>query len=327
MPSGITHMLLAKTFNEKSNHGNDDLEFLLDEKLKIFQVGSLGPDLAYSQQHPLRDLFNDEDENADLFHYSQTNQIPLRAFSKIRHLTPGDDRDSKFAFFLGYTAHIIADGIVHPFVRDKVGNYDVAASQHRALEMRLDAILLNHLAAPGTNMIDVNFGELHDQIKDLKRNDLKSISVLFSELLADVYGKSVSPDRIEDWVGDLHSLFEAAANKNNNFYAWIPGMSTYLYNDTSAVIANQEQDNWLRNSQAVGRNSNFVGRDIHFLHDCLPRFYKTFSQKALEIYSYVYSGGPSLDEKVIPAINLDTGRLLATNGGKNLDHPAILWEA
>ncbi len=62
MPSGITHMLLMKTFNEESKHGSEGLEFLLDEHLKTLQVGSLGPNLAYSQQLPNRDLFSSEDE-------------------------------------------------------------------------------------------------------------------------------------------------------------------------------------------------------------------------------------------------------------------------
>ncbi len=28
-----------------------------------------------------------------------------------------------FTFFLGYISHVLADGIIHPFVRDKVGEY------------------------------------------------------------------------------------------------------------------------------------------------------------------------------------------------------------
>ncbi|MAF79233.1 MAG: hypothetical protein CME60_13810, partial [Halobacteriovoraceae bacterium] len=55
----------------------------------------------------------------------------------------GDQKDEAFSFFLGFASHVVADGVIHPFVRDKVGDYDNNATEHRLLEMRLDVILLN----------------------------------------------------------------------------------------------------------------------------------------------------------------------------------------
>lgn len=325
MPSGITHMLLMKTFNEESKHGNDNLEALLDEKLKVLQVGALGPDLAYSQQTPDRDLFSNDDDFADLFHYTNTSGIPLEAFRRIKKMPTCAEKDTCFTFFLGFTAHIVADGIIHPFVRDKVGNYEDASGPHRALEMRLDAIFLDHLATKAGTSIDINFGELHDQIKDVTKEELKIISPLFSSLIQEVYGKNLASEKIEDWVDDLHGIFEMAANEGNCYYARFPGMKSYLYNDTKVVLANKENDLWLRNNNVVGRRQSFLGRDIHFLNDCVPQFYKVFSKIALLAYAHVYENGAEVDSNLITAINLDTGRMLADTGGKNLDQPAVYW--
>jgi hypothetical protein len=324
MPSGITHMLLAKSFNEGASHGHEDLELLLAEHVKIFQVGALAPDLAYSQQLPNRDLFNDQDEFADLFHYKLTNQVPLRAFAEIRTTEPLTRKDKLFAFFLGYCSHMIADGIIHPFVRDKVGNYfdKGVAGRHRALEMRLDCIFLDHL----TGGIDVNFAELHDQIKDVTKPDLVEISDLFSRMISSVYKTMVEPPTIVEWVDDLHDIFEIAANSNNCYYARFPGMSTYLYNDSAQVLANKEQDLLLRRNESVGRVQNFAGRDIHFLRDCVPLFYRRLAEFAVPAYDFVFSNGRSLDEDLLPSINLDTGRSLVKADGNDLNQPPILWE-
>lgn len=326
MPSGITHMLLAKTFNENSSHGNLDLEMLLDEKLKIFQLGALGPDLAYSQQLPHRDFFSDEDENADLFHYEKTNEIPLNAFKNIKNITDKKDKADKFAFFMGYTSHLVADGIIHPFVRDKVGDYKDAAGPHRALEMRLDAIFLDHLSTKSGSSIDINFAELHDQIKDVKKDELASIALLFSQLLKMVYNRDIKPERIQDWVDDLHDLFEIAANKNNCYYAIFPKMSSYLYNDTKKILANKDRDLWLRNADVKGRSQSFLKRDVHFLNDCIPQFYSVFKNLALKIHSWVYENGPEVTDDLVPPINLDVGRIVTANYiPSDLDKPVIFW--
>ena len=326
MPSGITHMLLAQTFNEKSGHGNDSLEFLLDEKLKVFQVGALAPDIAYSQNaRPWRNLLKSESGTADLLHYKQTNQVPLQALESIQQLAPSADKDNQFAFFLGYISHIVADGIVHPFVRDKVGNYEVASGEHRALEMRLDAIFLDSLMEG----VNINYANLHDQIKDASKEELDSVLNLFSKLLEEVYQIKFGSHRIADWIDDLHDLFEIAENENNCFYASFPGMGTFLYNDTAEVLANKDADLWLRNNEAVGRKQNFLGQDVHFLDDCVPRFHRAFAKIAVSAYEWVYNAGPALSAEMIPAINLDTGRLFTADdsAGINLDHPAEFWRA
>lgn len=325
MPSGITHILLVKTLNENSNHQNEDLKALLDEKIKVVQLGALAPDLAYSQQTPLVDLISDEDEFADLFHYENTNQIPLKAFEQIKNLPLSSKKDTLFSFFLGYVAHLVADGIIHPFVRDKVGNYEDASSDHRALEMRLDAIFLDFLTNKTGTAVDVNIAGIQDQIGDVKPKDLLEIANLFSDLIDKVYNRKIQPDRIVNWVNDLKSIFNVAANANNCYYAYIPGLKSYLYNDTEKVLAEKDKDLWLKKSDAVGRSENFLGRDIHFLNDCVPQFYRYFGELALQIYLFCYEDGPAISPSKLDAINLDTGRPLVAAHGKDLDSKAVYW--
>lgn len=325
MPSGITHILLVKTLNENSSHQNEDLKALLDDKLKILQLGALAPDLAYSQATPITDLFGNEDTFADLFHYENTNQIPLRAFEIVRNLPSGNNKDVLFSFFLGYVSHLVADGIIHPFVRDKVGNYKDACADHRALEMRLDAIFLHSLTRSHGTSVDVNIAGIQDQIGDVKNEDLSDIANLFSDLINEVYGKKIAPHRIVNWVSDLKGIFNTAANENNCYYAYIPGLDKLLYNDTSKVLLQKEKDLWLRKSEAIGRTQNFLGKDVHFLNDCIPQFYRYFNEVALALYLYCYENGPSLSHAKLEAINLDTGRPLLANQGNDLDSQVAYW--
>lgn len=325
MPSGLTHILLSRTLNQNSPFKNDDLVDLLDAKNKVFQLGALAPDLAYSQQTPLDDLMSDEDEFADLFHYERTNQIPLKAFDKIKALPEGNTKDILFCFFLGYVSHLVADGIIHPFVRDKVGNYEDNSNEHRALEMRLDAIFLDHITNKYGTSVDVNVAGLQDQIGDVKSAELGVISKVFSELILDVYGRNLDPEEIVDWVSDLKGIFNTAANKNNCYYAYIPGMKTYLYNDTKKVLKNKEQDLLLKVGEAKGRTQNFLGKDVHFLNDCVPQFYRYFGEIALQAYMFCYQNGPAISASMLDAINLDTGRSLLADGGKDLDSTVAYW--
>lgn len=160
MPCGYTHILLAKTLVEKTNLTDHELGLLLAENMKYFQLGALGPDLPYSQ---LMGLTNRGTAKiADKFHYNKTNNIPIRAFNRIKALE-GDEKDQAFAFFLGYACHVVADGIIHPFIRDKVGDYAENTKEHRTLEMRLDVIFLNELTKSPGHALSLNYTNMHDQ--------------------------------------------------------------------------------------------------------------------------------------------------------------------
>lgn len=328
MPAGITHVLLAKTLTEKMPNRNENLCALLDEKIKYFQLGALGPDLAYSQAVPVKKWFTKDHKRADLFHYVKTNEIPLTALERIRQINDEDERDNKFSFFLGYMSHTVADGIIHPFVRDMVGDYDDAATEHRELEMKLDVIFLNYLSSKTGEPLNINYTKIQDQLKDIPTEKLAPIAKLFSDLIYDVYGVDVAPGDIIDWVDDLEELFEAAANKNYRWYSWMPGTGSVLYDDMEKLMNEKDKYLILKADMAVNRETTFLSREVHFLNDCVPQFYKVFSGIAKAAYEYVYENGPMLDEEILKPINLDTGRTTADGSrGKNLDSPVLYWEA
>jgi hypothetical protein len=320
MPSGYTHMLLVKTFPEKSGLKDEDLGLLLDSYMPYFQLGSIGPDLPYSQE-----VFSVTDRKevkiADKFHYEKTTEIPLRAFELIKTLNE-EQKDQAFAFILGFVAHIVADGLIHPYVRDKVGDYTNNKDAHRMLEMRLDVFFLDYLTNGNGKSLNLNHTNMHDQILDSLEN-FSHVSKLFAKVVSEVHQVELSSSTVEEWARDMHKIFEVAENSNNQFYAKFPGAAGYLFKDKDEVLKNHQSDLLLRADEAKGRERNFAGRDIHFFNDCVPSFYKVFKAIALKAYSYVYSNGAALNPADFPAINLDTGRPLIA--GNDLNQKAPYW--
>ena len=285
MPSGYTHCFLARNFNVLSKMQNDDLKFLLNEKIKYFQVGAIGPDLPYSQ---LLRPQNSLEKIADDFHYKSTNRLYLEALQEIKKMPEGDNRDETFCFFLGFASHVVADGVIHPFVRDKVGDYEQNSTDHRLLEMRLDVILLNEYTKLSGHAVNLNTSDYHHQIKDVLSKDFSHISTLFAGLIKNLYGYDVDKTNIEDWVDDMHDMFGIAEGKYNQFYAWVPGLKDYLYRDHDDLLKNKEKDLVLEEREAKGRSINFAGRKVHFINECIPMFYSAFTPLALKSFKYVY---------------------------------------
>lgn len=325
MPSGYTHMLLARTFNEEAKLTEHELGFLLAENLKYFQLGALGPDLPYSQE--LTATNRKAMKMADRFHYEKTNQIPIRAFNRIKSMPAGNEQDQAFAFFLGFASHIVADGIIHPFIRDKVGDYNENKTPHRTLEMRLDVIFLDYLTKSSGRGQNLNYTNMHDQVIDPLSKNFDHVSSLFARLIFEVYGGAFLPNaEIEDWIKGIHRVFGLAESSNNQFYAGFPILKDFLFHDKETVLKEAENDLLLKVNAAKGRDVNFAGRDIHFLKDCVPSFHKTFRKVAIAAYAFVYEGGFKFDATILPPINLDTGRSLLVADGNNLGAKADYWE-
>lgn len=323
MPSGYTHMLLARTFKEKAGLIDHEIGFLLDENIKYLQLGSLGPDLPYSQEMTLTN--RSAVQIANKFHYEKTNQIPIRAFNRIKSMVDDEKKAQAFAFFLGYASHVVADGIIHPFVRDKVGDYEENKAPHRTLEMRLDVLFLDYLTKQSGKGQELNNTNFHDQITDPLTKDFSHISTLFSRLIFEVYGPRLHSTEIESWVQGMHKVFGIAESSNNQFYSWLPVMKEYLFHNHKDVLDRSGDDLLLKRNDAKGRPANFADKDIHFLNDCVPEFYRVFKKIALAAYSFVYEEGEKFDSSKLPAINLDTGRALLAADGKDLNSSPVYW--
>lgn len=311
MASGLTHILLTKKLQDKFEDGQ--LKNILAYAADTFQVGAVAPDLPYASIADNDFFFSNESPLADDFHYRLTNQMPLQSFRKLRSLKGqiGEELHYHlFSFFLGYTSHILADGIIHPFVRDKVGEYIDNQAEHRSLEMQLDVLFFEELTKKSGFAAELNYTNVHDEISNflaLEFND--EIVKTFSDMIETVYGQQCSVDKIQGWIKGLHRMFEVAEGDHPRFYRNLKANS-FTFRNREDI----DKDRAVTLRKPKDRDVNFLNvEEVNFLHDCIPQYYNRFVLVATKAYEYVFEDGQELNENDIPPINLDTGRLLPAN--------------
>lgn len=318
MPSGITHFLLTRYFNDRNR--NRKLRKILADSVYFIQVGSVAPDLPYSSIVDT-DILHSETDLADDFHYKKTNQIPLKAFKYLKEnenkYTTTELRYA-FAFFLGYTSHVIADGIIHPFVRDMVGNYEENKFKHRQLEMRLDVLFYNRYTKSSGGQ-EFNYSNIHDELKNFESyTEAKTVLELFSKHIKDIYKKEFDGKKILGWINGLHTLLEIAEGDHHSWYAGIPIIGEQLYSNYDVLIK-KENELIVLEKPVDGVSENFLHTDkINFFEDCIPRYVSVFTRIAKKAYNYVFENGEELTEEDVPPIDLDTGRPLGQREELNL---------
>ena len=327
MASGITHILLMK--NLQSILPDNDLKMILQSGRDFLQVGAVGPDLPYASIADDDLFFKTQSELADKFHYEKTNQLILRAFEEIKNNSPSYTPREKrfmFCFFLGFASHIVADGITHPFIRDKVGNYNEHQTEHRVLEMQLDVLLYHHLTLNTNRPIELNYSNIHDELINFDKDfypEVDKVLELFSSLITEVYDLNYDPSLISSWVRGLHRMFGVAEGDHPKIYRIIDFVNDFLFADYADLLS--RYDSILTLEKPVDRDYNFLRKPrIHFFDDCLPRFYEIFIPLANKCYDLIYNNTGEITNEDIPPIDLDTGRDLAYNN--NLDVTPTFWE-
>lgn len=327
MPSGITHMFLVRDFLNKPDHDLDsDLKMKLAAGLSYFQTGAVGPDLPYASSLD-SNLFSSETEAADLFHYNLTNKMVLEAFTNLKPMKSslsGFELDCAFAFFLGYASHIIADGVMHPFVRDKVGDYEDNKTAHRILEMKLDVILVDDHYKHITPRLNLNFTNVHDELLNIigdANETTRKVLTFFSNAIKSVYALSYDVDDIIRWIKALHGMLGFAEGDHPYIYRYITSELGLTFKNASDLA--DERDDILNLTKPIDREVNFLNRpSIHFIDDCIPRFHAKFHAFSNKAYLYIYQNGPALTPVDLPEINLDTGRYISNN---KLEEIPALW--
>lgn len=311
MASGLTHILLTKKLQDKFEDG--DLKNILAFAADSFQVGSVAPDLPYASIADNDFIFANESSLADDFHYKLTNQLPLQSLVRLKELKGQLDDEilyHMFSFFLGYISHVLADGIIHPFVRDKVGEYNENQAEHRSLEMQLDVLFFEELTAGSGFASELNYTNIHDEIENFLNLEFKNKIVLaFSDLINAVYGQNYTEDKILGWIKGLHRMFEVAEGDHPRFYRNLK-LNTFTFRNREDI--NREKA--VKLEKPKDREINFLEvNEIDYFKDCIPQYYKRFVALAQRAFRFVFEDGPALSEDDIPAINLDTGRLLPAN--------------
>ncbi len=325
MASGITHILLMKCLNDKIE--NTRLRNILAFSKDFLQVGAIAPDLPYASIADDDFFFSTESKLADKFHYNNTNEIPLRA---LRFLKKKKNTLSKstlrymFSFYIGYISHLIADGIIHPFVRDMVGDYKENQTAHRKLEMQLDVLLFNYITRFSGHPIELNYSNIHDELKNFYSGfyiETKTVVNSFSKLINEVYQWDCPADEILGWVKGLHRMFDIAEGDHPAIYKNIGFVNDFLFQDYEDLLDRYEKIVVLK--KPVDRNENFLRQpEVHFFDDCIPQFYKKFVPVLNKSYQYVFNSGDEPTEGDISRIDFDTGRPLAAN---DLDNIPSYW--
>jgi hypothetical protein len=134
------------------------------------------------------------------------NRLPLLGIKRVKDLTQQGvgkrECDGLFWFLVGYTSHVIADGICHPYIMDKVGRYEGSnKADHRALELGIDVLLLEHFTASSGHSIEASYAGMDTFMKDFM--NLRYANFVldhFAGLIKDVYAFQVSPNMVGGWV-------------------------------------------------------------------------------------------------------------------------------
>lgn len=320
MASGLTHILLTKKLQDKFEDGK--LKNILAFAADSFQVGAVGPDLPYASIADDDFFLSNESPLADDFHYKLTNQIPLQSLRKLKSLNGqiGEELHyHMFSFFLGYISHVFADGIIHPFVRDKVGEYIDNQAEHRSLEMQLDVLFFEELTKNSGLASELNYTNIHDEISNFLELEYNNeIVKTFGDMIEAIYDQQYSEEKILGWIIGLHRMFEVAEGDHPWFYRNLKANSFTFRNR-----ADIDRDQAVVLQKPKDRDVNFLKvEEIDFFKDCIPQYYHRFVPVAKKAFEYVFEEGQELDETDIPLINLDTGRLLPAN---NLDLIPEFW--
>jgi hypothetical protein len=291
----------------------------------FLQVGAVAPDLPYASIADDDFFLTTKSELADKFHYEKTNEIPSRAFKKIkllRNQLSSKELRAHFSFFIGYLSHVIADGVIHPFIRDKVGDYINNQTAHRVLEMQLDVLFCNYLTSKSGLPLELNNANIHDELKNLiSYPESVKVCEFFKILINEVYSYSVESNEILGWVNGLHRMF-GAAEGIPKIYRNLPFIGDFTFSDFDELKTRYNEILTLTSKKEGG--VNFVKEpQVHFFENVIPRFYQIFLPVAQKAYEYVYEDGVELTENEISGIDLDTGRILAQNS--NLDLVPFYW--
>ena len=321
MASGITHILLMKCIDDKIE--NTRLKNILASSIDFLQVGAIAPDLPYASILDDDYFFSTQSELADKFHYDDTNEIPLRALRMLKKRKNSFSIKTfryMFSFYIGYISHLIADGIIHPYVRDMVGDYKENQTAHRKLEMELDVLFFNYITRFSGHPIELNYSNIHDELINFYTDfypETKAVVESFSKLIFEVYKWDCPPEEILSWVKGLHRMFGVAEGNHPAIYKKVGFVNDFLFSNYDELI--EKYDNILTLIKPKERKDNFLKKPkVHFFDDCIPQFYKKFIPVLNKSYQYVFNSGPEPTAEDISRIDLDTGRDLASNSLDNL---------
>lgn len=321
MPSGITHILLTKKLQDEIP--DSTLNYILADSSAFLTIGAVAPDLPYASIADVDTFLLRQSGLADNFHYLKTNQIPLRSLTHLKSIRDNTNEQlfyQMFSFFLGYISHVVADGIFHPFIRDQVGNYAQNKSAHRSLELQLDVLYYRFVTKNSGYPLELIYTDIQKELLNYQSNqDWQETFQVFSQLISDVYGIADTVENIKDWTRGLDNMFSLAGGDHLEIIRKQEANS-FQFKNGKDINASKV----LILTKPIDRDVNFLQRDkIDCFQDCVPMFFNKFVLIAQNAYKFIFEEGPPLTEVDIPAIDLDTGRLIVND---NLNMIPEFWK-
>lgn len=323
MPAGLTHISLSRLCLDWISPEARTAKIILNAEIGPYLLGCIGPDIPYMGNFE-NNPFSNNNDVADSLHYHKTNQLPLQGLVLAKkELAAGNTElaDSLFAFFIGYASHLIADGIIHPFVRDMVGDYEPNKTEHRALEMKLDVLVATKLLG-----VEVNGVSIQDDLQWIEASPhITQVLKAFSELIKEIHNKDLSISKLSDLADGMKLALDIAEGQFPEWYRSFGGKHALAYMNQNEVFAKEIDLTILtlpKDAAEKGLIQNFMKKnEVSFFEDVIPQYFNTFPKVIEGAYKFVYEEGPEITD-LIPAINLDTGRMIAN---QDLKETPALW--
>jgi len=329
MPAGITHMTLSRVaLDDLTSEIGQKAQMLLGQQFGPYLSGSLAPDIPYMGNFVNNPITSQYDSIADELHHSKTLQIPLHGLRLAQtEFRAGNKVYSRelFAFYTGYLSHAIADGTIHPFIRDMVGDYSPSTkTKHRALEMKLDVLVAKKYL--GVEQNGVSLQQQLSYIKDAKFRD--ELYITFSQFLKTIHNLDLPADYLIKLADGILTALNFA---EGHFFKWYTvdlkmGDNAVAYMDLEDVEKEREKITKYSepiDSKEKGNLKNYLWKDeVSFFEDAVPQYFKIFPNLIEAAYSFVFMDGADI-ETLIPEVNFDTGRLAINN---DLNNKAALYE-
>ena len=199
MPKEITHIHIA---NIALDHYSADVSQLLTKQKRIYEIGSVAPDLYY-YDIPLPLIEKSIIPWGEKIHGRDGNDTMLHVFALLDHAKAIQSvlpvKASKiFAFTCGFLTHIAADTIFHPYIYSITGNYyaddlkerRLASSRHRLFESCLDQYILlqNHQSLKSFH--------LHDRIRFESKADADFILNSLADAMSQSHDSAADIDHV-----------------------------------------------------------------------------------------------------------------------------------
>ena len=263
MPSMLTHCLCGDIAVNRT--GNEHLMKAVREYPGAFHCGCQGPDLfafyhvvSFSKDPLIRTVHS----YSSIMHNEKINSFLEKLCEKAGQYR----NDAVTAYASGFLCHHALDSNAHPLVYYRTDSLDKSrvGYDHQFYESQIDRGMLDH------KKITLREYQPQKLIRE-KKEVIKEISVILSDLLKEVYGWELQADAVEDCFRDMVGIEKLIYNPTGKRYGFIDkleslvglkGLGTSMvipvkYDDKLDAM-NYRRDHWIDPVTGEARDEDFL---------------------------------------------------------------------